>query len=202
MKRLFIYIVTVMALFIAGCYEDKGNYDYDTVPQVSVSGIEKSYDFYVGSQETITPTETWTNGKPDKVSYAWRINNKVVCEEESLNFVVGDLPVKAGLYAEFTITNEDLGVEYINRFNVSVYSTYYSGWMLLADKGNVSELSYVRDDGGLYADIYKSVNGTDLAGGGLCLDGTLVADVRRDRTDFRGLSGWTRIFCGIGWKHV
>ncbi len=164
MKRLFIYIVTVMALFIAGCYEDKGNYDYDTVPQVSVSGIEKSYDFYVGSQETITPTVTWTNGKPDKVSYAWRINNKVVCEEESLNFVVGDLPVKAGLYAEFTITNEDLGVEYINRFNVSVYSTYYSGWMLLADKGNVSELSYVRDDGGLYADIYKSVNGTDLVG--------------------------------------
>ena len=49
--------------------------------------------------------------------------------------------MKAGLYAEFTITNEDLGVEYINRFNVSVYSTYYSGWMLLADKGNVSELS-------------------------------------------------------------
>ena len=38
--------------------------------------------------------------------------------------------MKAGLYAEFTITNEDLGVEYINRFNVSVYSTYYSGWML------------------------------------------------------------------------
>ena len=156
MKRLFVYIITVMALFIAGCYEDKGNYDYDTVPQVSVSGIEKSYDFYVGSQETITPTVTWTNGKPDKVSYAWRINNKVVCEEESLNFVVGDLPVKAGLYAEFTITNEDLGVEYINRFNVSVYSTYYSGWMLLADKGNVSELSYVRDDGELYADIYKA----------------------------------------------
>ena len=95
MKRLFIYIITVMALFAAGCYEDKGNYDYETVPLVSVSGIEKSYDFYVGSQETITPTVTWTNGKPDKVSYAWRINNKVVCEEESLNFVVGDLPVKA-----------------------------------------------------------------------------------------------------------
>mgnify|MGYP002594790756 FL=1 len=92
MKRLFIYIVTVMALFIAGCYEDKGNYDYDTVPQVSVSGIEKSYDFYVGSQETITPTVTWTNGKPDKVSYAWRINNKVVCEEESLNLLWETFP--------------------------------------------------------------------------------------------------------------
>lgn len=29
MKRLFIYIITVMALFAAGWLEDKGNYDYE-----------------------------------------------------------------------------------------------------------------------------------------------------------------------------
>ena len=168
MKK-FIYIITAIVAFVTGCYEDKGNYSYEIVPQVSVEGIEDSYDFYVGSQEKITPQITWKNGKPDKLSYAWRINDKVVCEKENLDFIVGDLPVKSGLYAEFTITNEDLGVEYIHRFKVSVYSTYYSGWGLLADKGDVSELSYVRDDGELHADVYKTINGTDLSGGAYAL---------------------------------
>ena len=40
MKRLFIYIVTVMALFIAGCYEDKGNYDYTPVDELTITGID------------------------------------------------------------------------------------------------------------------------------------------------------------------
>lgn len=168
MKKLWIYFITVM-VFCASCYEDKGNYEYKTVPQVTVSGIEESYDFYLGEQRAITPTITWTNGKPDKISYMWKIDDKIVGEEENLDFIVGGLPAKAGLYAEFTIKNEDLGVEYINRFRVSVYSTFYSGWLLLADKGNVSGLSYIRDDGELYEDVYKSMNGSDLSGGAYAL---------------------------------
>ena len=74
--------------------------------------------------------------------------------------------------------------------------------MLLADKGNVSELSYVRDDGELYADIYKSVNGTDLAGGACALMEHWLPTSEEIGQIFSGLSGWTRIFCGIGWKHV
>ena len=50
--RIYAFFWMIVLLTVS-CYEDKGNYDYETVPLVSVSGIEKSYDFYVGHRKRL-----------------------------------------------------------------------------------------------------------------------------------------------------
>ena len=73
------------------------------------------------------------------------------------------------MYAEFVITDEDTGVEYITQFRVTVSSVYERGWMLLADQGETSMLSLVRNDKIVYEDAYRLANDADLAGGAVGL---------------------------------
>lgn len=169
MKKIGMFFITVIVVLVTGCYEDKGNYDYKEMPKVSVDGLESSYNVYVGDLFVVKPEVAWENGEPENLSYVWRVNNVVISEKKDLDFTVGGIPVKAGLYAEYTIKDEDTGVEHIFPFRVSVFSTFYSGWMLLADKGSTSELSYVRDDGELFPDVYNLINGNDLSGGAYAL---------------------------------
>lgn len=170
MKKIYMFYIAVIVWVVAGCYEDKGNYDYKTMPKVTVNGIESSYDVYVGAPFVITPEVVWEHGEPAHLTYAWRVNDVVISEEKNLDVTVGGVPVKAGLYAEYTIKDEDTGIEYILPFKVSVFSTFYSGWMLLADGGSKSELSYIRDDGEAFVDVYKTINGSDLPGGAYAMN--------------------------------
>ena len=44
MKRILGNIgIVLAALWTTGCYEDKGNYDYKQLPEVTVTGLEESY---------------------------------------------------------------------------------------------------------------------------------------------------------------
>ena len=92
------------------------------------------------------------------------VSNKSELTEE-----VKSLPVKANMYSEFTITDEDTGVEYITQFRVTVSSVYERGWLLLADQGTTSMLSLVRNDKTVYEDVYRLANDADLAGGAVGL---------------------------------
>lgn len=169
MKRIFLFLISVIALVISGCYEDKGNYDYRESSQPSVKGIEGTYNVYMGDQLVIKPEVAWSGEEMQNVSYAWRIENELISEEKDLDVVVGGIPVRSGLYGEFVIKNEDTGIEYLTLFRVNAKSAFSSGWLLLADEEDHSVLSYVRDDGELYSDIYKMMNHAELSGGGYAL---------------------------------
>jgi len=169
MKKIFVFLIPAIVLLVSGCYEDKGNYDYIELSRPIVSQIKESYDAYVGGKFVIKPDITWSEEELKNVSYAWRIENKLVSEQKDLDIVLGGVPVKAGLYGEFIVKNEDTGVEYMTLFRVNVKSAFSSGWLLLADHGDHSELSYVRDDGELYAGVYKTVNDADLSAGAYAL---------------------------------
>ena len=103
MKKIGMFFITVIVVLVTGCYEDKGNYDYKEMPKVSVDGLESSYNVYVGDLFVVKPEVAWENGEPENLSYAWRVNNVVISEKKDLDFTVGGIPVKAGLYAEYTI---------------------------------------------------------------------------------------------------
>lgn len=137
MKKSIVFFILTIGWLIEGCYEDKGHYDYIRISGPEVTGIEKFYTVYDGGNFDIHPSVTWTYGELENYTYSWKVDGISVSDKAELTEQVKDLPVKANMYAEFVITDEDTGVEYITQFRVTVSSVYERGWMLLADQGRL-----------------------------------------------------------------
>ena len=158
MKKSIVFFILTIGWLIEGCYEDKGHYDYIRISGPEVTGIEKFYTVYDGGNFDIHPSVTWTYGELENYTYSWKVDGISVSDKAELTEQVKDLPVKANMYAEFVITDEDTGVEYITQFRVTVSSVYERGWMLLADQGETSMLSLV-SNGKLYVRYVEASNG-------------------------------------------
>ena len=169
MKKSILFLILMIGWLIEGCYEDKGHYNYTQISGPVVTGIEKFYTVYDGGNFDIHPTITWTHGELENYTCSWKVDGMEVSNKSELTEEVKSLPVKANMYSEFTITDEDTGVEYITQFRVTVSSVYERGWLLLADQGTTSMLSLVRNDKTVYEDVYRLANDADLAGGAVGL---------------------------------
>lgn len=55
MKRSIIIILTAFVTFLAACYKDKGNYDYQDINEVKISGLAASYTYVLGTTLHIDP---------------------------------------------------------------------------------------------------------------------------------------------------
>ncbi|MFR2027983.1 MAG: PKD-like family lipoprotein, partial [Odoribacter splanchnicus] len=169
MKKSILFLILMIGWLIEGCYEDKGHYNYTQISGPVVTGIEKFYTVYDGGNFDIHPTITWTHGELENYTCSWKVDGIEVSNKSELTEEVKSLPVKANMYSEFTITDEDTGVEYITQFRVTVSSVYERGWLLLADQGTTSMLSLVRNDKTVDEDVYRLANDADLAGGAVGL---------------------------------
>lgn len=169
MKKSILFFILTIAWLIEGCYEDKGHYDYIRISAPEVSGIEQAYTVYDGGNFDIHPKVAWTDGELENYTYSWKVDGIAVSDKAELTEQVKNLPLKSGMYAEFVITDEDTGVEYITPFRLTVASVYERGWMLLSDQGATSMLSLVRNDKVVYEDAYRLANDADLAGGAVGL---------------------------------
>ena len=126
MKKSIVFFILTIGWLIEGCYEDKGHYDYIRISGPEVTGIEKFYTVYDGGNFDIHPSVTWTYGELENYTYSWKVDGISVSDKAELTEQVKDLPVKANMYAEFVITDEDTGVEYITQFRVTVSSVVCS----------------------------------------------------------------------------
>lgn len=55
MKRSFIIILTATITFLSACYKDKGNYDYNDINDVQISGLAASYTYVLGTTLHLEP---------------------------------------------------------------------------------------------------------------------------------------------------
>ncbi len=168
MKRIINAVMLLAAVLWTSCYEDKGNYDYNQLTEVQISGIEDKYTVYVGSDMKIPVEITYKNGILKDVSYEWRINGEVVSTEKDLDIPV-KFDVKPGLYADFSVIDNETGIKTMKMFTVNVSTEFYNGWLILSDEGDHSVLSYLRNDGMLYSDVYRYLNEEQLGGGATLL---------------------------------
>lgn len=76
MKRIsaYLYICCSFAAILCciSCYDDKGNYDYQEINELKLSGLEEEYTIRVGDPITIIPDiEENLPGKEEDYSYEW-----------------------------------------------------------------------------------------------------------------------------------
>ena len=167
MKLKHILPATIMGLCLlaSSCYDDKGNYDYDTLNDVDINVKMETTRYVLGEVIKITPVLNFTFGKAtNELTYKWTFDKKVISTEKDLNWVVDELGNSKHLQLE--VKDETTGITYYGSEIISVTSPYVGdGWLVLSEKDNKSVLTYLRqntEDGKMKCivtrDIYSLIN--------------------------------------------
>ena len=86
MKRNSIYsmLLALLVLTLSGCSEDKGNYDYTPIDEISVEGIQNTYSALVGGKLEISVNliHSIENAGDEHLAYSWNVNGEEVSTEK------------------------------------------------------------------------------------------------------------------------
>ena len=161
MRRSLIWL-TIAGPMLTACFNDKGNYDYDEINEVTIGqkGFDGDTVYQLRSdvdELKITPDLSYLFGKESSGNYSYEwvavSTNKRVGErtqlgtERNLNYKV---KLKADNYNLFyKVTDEATGIVYSRQATLNVNNLYTQGWILTGEDndGNmvVDMLSISRD---------------------------------------------------------
>lgn len=154
-------------LLAAGCYKDKGNYEYNVPEEPVVTNLDTVYYAFVGDSLIIRPVVT--TRQPMDLSYEWKI--AIPVELRHLSFTGPELHTIFGLtaeryYAQLVITDNSNGMKYFHKFAIQGQTDFYKGITVLSKEGDQAELSFIKEDGTVQPRIYEALHeGEKLPGG-------------------------------------
>lgn len=188
MKRIN-YIFLFLLAICAGCYEDKGNYNYKDIQSIE---IEKIANINKTIGDTIRIEPVFNIDIPEDasyISYEWSIDGKTRPDDPNWNsrnfYWIADEIVSSHNFA-LKITDERYGVKYMQHtgcFITGEFDARYS-WMILSEENGKAMLSFFKagemelsDDNVMYIidwkeykDLYSSRNdGQELGRGALSM---------------------------------
>ncbi len=166
MKKIaYFQTICLLSLFVLqGCYKDEGNYDYETINEITIDlGFEGFLDQYAADTVHIDPVLTFSSGEPENdLSYYWYCNNEEIATEKVLNYPVKQLKGKRP-YVKFKVINNRDSSTFISGFYVEIIPDYMTGWVVLTKEGERSILSYINPvDYSIYPDFYTEKTGLEL----------------------------------------
>jgi PKD-like family len=185
LKNIKTQFALLMLLFLTyGCVSDEGNYNYEAINELQVTGLEEAYTTYTGEYFKITPKLNPTiddNSDPDRYEYKWVAVNpaKLVLESKTLIATTKDFdgilklpPAKYTVY--YTIKDKVTGVTWQPpSFTLNVVSSIYEGWLVIGDVNGKARLDMVSIIPGIAAP--RIINDVlDAAGSALKLSGKAV----------------------------
>lgn len=128
------------------CYEDKGNYDYNWVQDVTL--MNKLHDTII-QQGTLfsvipAPAKSTSAGlaevNPDDYTFRWEAawdtkKRQVLSTDRDLNDTIW-LPIGVTYQISYTVTEKATGVSWMNRFNMKVVQNLTDGLLLMTEDDN------------------------------------------------------------------
>ena len=215
MKRIAI-IMGVLLSVVMACTEDKGNYDYLPLNELTLEGMAESYQVEKDSAFAISMTITGETGvseaKYDFLWYAWNTLDEeaipdTLSYEKNLDMVMS-LPI--GEYTlRYVVTEKETGVYYAAEADLSVINSFSKGVVALSRiEGGDSDLTFINSVNTVTKHAYKEANAGVSAGNGPLgiyylggAEGTknvlLISTEEKqmtvepaDFTDYRSLAGW------------
>lgn len=147
---------------LVGCYDDKGDYDYNWVISAAVSNFEDSYTYRTGDTLVLKPDIRFMKQEgmkgevasddifsEDEYAYYWIaqhynrdkgvIISDTIGRERNLNYIVDLTPQDYTVI--YQICNLTAGIKWLSHFDLSVTVSAPEGWLLLEDKEGMAELS-------------------------------------------------------------
>ena len=176
-KILFIFI----SLFLlSSClYEDKGNYDYNRLPDLEIWGVEENYGDRLLYTEylKIVPEIKFSDEKDEAYSYAWYKKGKdkelvLISETKDLNYLPEDFGRND---FRFVVVHKETGLKAWVDTYCNVYSKTERGFYVLKQTvdGRTDMDAYLREPDGSYTkmeDVITLAVGAPLDGDPKSLD--------------------------------
>lgn len=194
MKKMYVVLWSFLAIVMAGCYQDKGNYDYKNIDELTISFEKSHYTLTLGEELKLNPKiNPEVDLAPSRYTFAWYLDGKTRPEwnRHSFSWVADEL--LANKYVALEITDLTSHVTYMNRVGLTVQGVYETdnSWMILSDTGGKSKLSffsiqYDKDkekytDPNFIEDVYALVSDEELGHGPIALQEHFRKGI--DRTD-------------------
>ncbi len=197
MKKHLLYYISVFVgsmVALSSCYEDKGNYEYHELEEVSIdtTGLDIQAEYAIMRNDTlrIAPNiyfegELVTDSDMAPLDYMWTIFSATtgVGANTVIDTIGYDMKLdtiitrKGGAYSvQLTVTNRNDGIRRFFRTSVIVSETFDGGWMVFyerADKPGYSDLALIHNEwvkansrtNRIYENLYnKNNNGEYLPG--------------------------------------
>lgn len=216
MRRMLILLGILLLLAAVACTEDKGNYDYVPLNELTLEGMAEAYqveqDSVIAIAMTITGKEGFSETDYDFLWYAWSETEEegvpdTLSYEKDLN-VVMDMPI--GEYTlRYVVTEKETGVYYAAEADLSVINSFSKGVVALSRiEGGESDLTFINSVNTVTKHAYKEANagisagmeplGVYYLGGGYGTKNVLLIATEEkqmtvepvDFTDYRSLAGW------------
>jgi hypothetical protein len=166
MKQIILALLIALACAQQACYKDKGNYDYQELAIPQVMNLDTLYTVLVGDTLRINPTITSSNPNA-RLGFQWSISFPLELRDTTIyssdmNFVFRFKPDRYN--ARLTITDSSNGMKYFHKTDIRGITPYSKGIVILSDDGSTSQLTFVRSDGTVEPNVYRTWNGVDLPG--------------------------------------
>lgn len=146
-----------MAVLLASCYDDKGNYDYSEINEISVDTEFTGTYFAVDRYDTlrISPTLRFSQGYIDdgQLSFKWEMfaddwanadeTAQVLSEEKNLCVQIRRAESVTPYAVVLSVTDKNTGCSFRQKYQVSVQPSVLSGLLVLQDDGGRCRLDYL-----------------------------------------------------------
>lgn len=151
MKYKILILLSFFNFCLSSCYEDKGNYDYKGLLEISsvsfvrdIDGEEDEstlWNIPVGDILKVRPILTFTKEKKDmNLAYTWIFQDKIIGTEENLNWTTQEV---GGGDVQLDIEDRDAGNHFLFSFTINITDPYKgSGFLILNEKDGLPAINF------------------------------------------------------------
>lgn len=145
MKIIIKLLSFLIILNFISCYDDKGNYDYEKINDITIEFPDFSWQQIIGETLKVYPKLKYAfNDSTDlKLKFEWSFADRVIGKERQLEWTV-DTNVQSDLVLR--VTNLDNNLTYMQSKTIrptSIYTTDKS-YLVLSEKNGKSLLSFIQ----------------------------------------------------------
>lgn len=210
MKTIYFLLIAIL-LGVSGCYDDKGNYDYKSINEITVEFPDFYFEQVLGEKLIVEPKLSYSLGDSVglNLAFEWMFADKVVGNKRRLEWIM-DTAVQSDLVLRVKNLDNDLVSMASTTVRIGSIYTVNEGYLILSERDNKSLLTFaqldyktdengeiVTDDNGddiiefrIVEDVYKRENGEEL--------GTNPLFVREHNADIFPSYGHVTVFQGGG----
>jgi hypothetical protein len=168
MRNKLYFLLIFLAVGLFSCKKDLGNYTYHAPGEpILTQFTDSTFNALVGDTLTLQPKISISGAdyKTD-LSYQWDI----LVDEDAREDTYTGYPLKI-VYnlapklrqAKLTITDKRNGIKYFFPFKILGNTQFSVGTTVLSVDNGVTKLSFIKPDNSILPNLYKSLNGEDLA---------------------------------------
>lgn len=143
-NKIYMGLCAAICWLLFACAEDKGNYDYIQINEVTIDSIRASYSCEAGGRLYIKPDVRSLDESTADLSYSWTIKETEVSKDKILDVTLPPLDYGQQL-AALTVTDNVTKMQYRQTFYLEIVNPFNWGYYFLTRKDDGStEMAYIQ----------------------------------------------------------